>query len=87
MSELAAARTNNGWLQVNENGTRHMLASAGLAEKSVEGVVSAADGLVRRHSAVRLDAVFQTVQLPACVANLHTGLSNVDRDALTLQRE
>jgi len=84
MGALAAARTNYGWLQVNENGTRHMLAGAGLAEESVEGVVSAADSLVGRHSTVRLDAVLQAVQLPACVANLHTGLSNVDRDALTL---
>ena len=61
-----------------------MLAGACLAEESVGGVVSAADGLVGGHLAVRLDAVLQAVELPAGVADLHASLSHVDRDALTL---
>lgn len=62
-----------------------MLSSTSLTEEGVEGVVSSADGLVGGHLAVWLDAVLQTVQLPTCIANLHAGLSNMDRDTLTLQ--
>ena len=61
-----------------------MLAGAGLAEEGVEGVVAAADGLVGGHLAVRLDTVLQAVQLPAGIADLDTGLADVDGDALTL---
>jgi len=32
---------------------------------------------------IRLDPMLQTVQLPTGVANLATGLANVDRDTLT----
>ena len=62
-----------------------MLASAGLAEKGVEGVVASADGLVGRHLSVRLDSVLEAVQLPASIADLHASLSDVDRYALALQ--
>ena len=44
------------WLQVNKDGSRHMLAGPCLGEEGVEGVVAAAGRLVRRHCAVRLDA-------------------------------
>ena len=64
-----------------------MLARPGLAEKGVEGVVPATNGLVRGHLAVWLNTVLQTVELPASIADLHSGLSNVDRDALTLEKE
>ena len=62
-----------------------MLSSTSLTEESVEGIVSSADGLVGGHLAVWLDAVLETVQLPTCITDLHAGLSNMDRDALTLQ--
>ena len=55
-----------------------MLAGAGLAEEGVEGVVSATDRLVAGHLAVRLDAMLQAVQLPACIADLYSGLADVD---------
>ena len=61
-----------------------MRPGAGLAEERVEGIVSAADSLVRGHLAVGLNAVLQTIELPACVSDLHASLSHVDRDALTL---
>ena len=64
-----------------------MFAGAGLAEKRVEAVVATVDGLVRRHLPVRLDAVLQAVQLPAGIANLHSGLADVDWDAFTLQKK
>ena len=63
-----------------------MLASSGLAEEGVEGVVTTSDGLVGGHLAVGLDAVLQAVQLPAGIANLDSGLADVDRDALTLEK-
>jgi hypothetical protein len=37
----------------------NMLSGAGLGEEGVEGVISTADGLVRRHLPVRLDAMLQ----------------------------
>uniref|UniRef100_A0AAG5DK92 Secreted protein n=1 Tax=Anopheles atroparvus TaxID=41427 RepID=A0AAG5DK92_ANOAO len=57
-------------LQVDEHGTRHVLAGARLREEGVERIVTTADGLVRWHLAVRLDAMLQAVQLPAGVTNL-----------------
>lgn len=62
-----------------------MLARAGLAEEGVEGVVSAAEGLVGGHLPVGLDAVLQAVQLPAGVADLDAGLADVDGDAFPLE--
>ena len=64
-----------------------MLAGASLAEEGVEGVVTAADGLVGGHLTVGLDAMLQAVQLPAGVADLDSGLADVDGDTLTLHTE
>ena len=46
----------------------------GLGEEGVERVVAAADRLVGRHLAVRLDAVLEAVELPAAITNLATAL-------------
>ena len=62
-----------------------MLASASLAEEGVEGVITASDGLVTGHLAIRLDAVLQAVQFPAGITDLNTGLANVDGDAFALK--
>ena len=62
-----------------------MFASSSLAEERVEGVVSSPDGLVTGHLAIRLDPVLQTVQLPAGIADLDSGLANVYADTLTLE--
>ena len=77
--------TDNSGLQVNKDGTWNVLASSSLAEERVEGVVSSANGLVARHLTIRLDTVLQTVQFPAGVAHLDSGLADMDADALTLQ--
>ena len=61
-----------------------MLASPCLTEEGVEGVVSSPNSLVTWHLAIRLNAVFQTVELPAGIADLDTSLANVDGDAITL---
>jgi len=81
---LKKVRTDDGGFQVDEHGARHVLSSASLAEEGVEAVVAAADGLVGGHLSVGLDAVFQAVQLPAGVANLHASLADVDGNAFAL---
>mmetsp|Transcript_2838 Transcript_2838/g.6222 ORF Transcript_2838/g.6222 Transcript_2838/m.6222 type:complete len:325 (-) Transcript_2838:54-1028(-) len=70
-------------LKVQEDGTRDMLASTGLGEEGVEGVITTANGLVRGHLAIGLNAVLQAVELPAGVTNLDTSLADVDGNGLT----
>lgn len=43
------------------------------------------DRLLAGHLSVRLDAVLQTIELPAGVPHLDTSLANMDRDALALE--
>ena len=83
---MPAVLTDYSRFQIHKNSTRDMLSSSCLAEESVEGVVSTADAFVRGHLAVRLDAVLQTVELPAGIADLDTSLSNMHRNTLTLQK-
>ena len=52
-------------LKINKHSARNVLASTSLGEKGVERVVTAADGLVGRHLAIRLDSVLEAVKLPA----------------------
>ena len=63
-----------------------MLSSSGLTEEGVEGIISSSSGLITGHQSVRLDPMFQAVKLPAGIANLDAGLTNVHRDTLTLWR-
>ena len=76
--------TYDSGLQVDEDGTWHVFTGTSLAEERIKGVISSPDSLVRWHLAVWLDTVLQTVELPACVSDLDTGLSDVDRNTLTL---
>ena len=62
-----------------------MLSCTCLAEKGVERVVSSTNGFVCGHLSVWLDTMLETVQLPTSIADLHTSLSNMYRDTLTLQ--
>ena len=73
----------HGQLKVDEDGAGHVLARAGLGEEGVEGIVTAANGLVRGHLAVGLDAVLEAAQPPARVTGLHAALTQVDGDDLT----
>jgi hypothetical protein len=68
----------DGWLQIDEDGTGNMLASAGLGEEGVERIISATDRLVRGHLTIRLDTMLEAEKLPASVTDLDTSLSNVD---------
>ena len=62
-----------------------MLSGTSFAEEGVEGIVSTTDGLVAGHLAIRLDPVLQAVKFPAGIANLDSGLADVDGDAFTLE--
>ena len=75
----------DGRLEINEDGAGHVLSCSSFAEEGVEGVVSTSNGLVARHLTVWLDAVLEAVQLPARVTDLHSGLTDMDRDTLTLK--
>lgn len=78
--------TNDRGFQVNKDGPGNILPSPGLTEEGCEGVI-VASGLVGWHLAVRLDTMFQAVELPAGIAHLDTSLAHVDRDAFTLKEK
>jgi len=71
---------NDSRLEIDKDGSGHVLAGTGLAEKGVERVIAATDGLVGGHLSIWLDTVLEAVQLPASVTDLDTGLSDVDGD-------
>ena len=72
-----------GGFQVDKDGPGDVLTGSGLAEEGVKGVITASDSLVTGHLAIRLDPVLQTVQFPTGVADLDTGLANMDGDTFT----
>jgi len=72
-----------GWLQVDHDATRDVLASASLRKEGVEGIIATTDGFITWHLPVRLDSMLKAEKLPARIANLHTSLSDVDAKSLT----
>jgi hypothetical protein len=74
---------NNGGLEIDHHATWHMLPSARLGEKRVEGIIAASNGLVAGHLAIWLDAMLQAEKLPASVADLDAGLAHMDANTLT----
>jgi hypothetical protein len=88
MKELAISSCSNliydSGLKINENSSRNMFSRSSLREKRVEGVVAAANRLVRRHLAIGLNSVFQAVEFPASVSHLDSSLTNMNRNTLTL---
>jgi hypothetical protein len=74
---------NDSGLKVDEDGTGDVLSGTSLGKEGVEGVVTTTDGLIRGHLTIGLDSVLKTVELPAGVTDLDTGLTNVDRDTFT----
>jgi len=64
-------------LEIDEYTARDMLACTSLGEEGVEGIVTATDGLIARHLAIRLNAMLQTVELPASVTHLNACLTDV----------
>ena len=64
----------HGWLEIEVDGARNVLASTSFGEEGVERVVTATDGLVGRHLAIRLDTVLEAVKLPTTVTDLNSAL-------------
>ncbi|MFS8023065.1 hypothetical protein Hanom_Chr16g01447041 [Helianthus anomalus] len=60
-----------------------MFPSACFAEESVEGVITSSNSFVTRHLAIRLNSVLETVEFPTGIANLNTGLTDVNGNALS----
>jgi hypothetical protein len=60
-----------------------MFASTCLAEECIEGVVTSANGLVTRHLAIRLNAMLKAEELPTCITNLNTALSEMEAKHFT----
>ena len=79
--------TNDSWLQIYKNSPGDVLPSSSLTEEGVEGIISSSQSFVTGHLSIRLDPMLQTVEFPAGIANLDTGLTNVDGDTLALWKE
>ena len=76
---------NDSRLQVNKDSSWNMIATSSLGEEGLEGVVPKC--LVRGHAAIGLDSMLEAVELPTGVSNLDSGLADMDRDTLTLERD
>jgi len=68
----------DGWLEIEEDGSWDMLASTSLGEEGVEGIVTATNGLVGWHLTIWLNTMLEAEELPAGVTDLDTGLTDVD---------
>jgi hypothetical protein len=55
-----------------------VLTSTSLGEEGVESIVTTTDRLSGWHLTIGLNTVFQTEQLPACVTDLDTGLTDMN---------
>ena len=65
-------------LQVHKDCPRHMFSSSSFTEEGGEGVVPSTNGLIAGHLPIRLNPMFQTVELPAGIAHLDTCLPHMD---------
>ena len=68
----------DSWLQIAEYRPWHVLALARFGEESVESIVGDSDGAIAGHRAIWRYSMLETVQFPASVADLDSGLSDVD---------
>jgi hypothetical protein len=70
----------NGWLEIEEDGSWDVLTSTSLGEEGVESIITTTDGFIGWHLTVWLDSVLEAEELPAGVTDLDTGLTDVDRN-------
>lgn len=64
--------------QVNHDSPGHVLPIASLTEKGGEGVVIVDLAGLSAKRSISLDAVFQTEEFPAGIANLNSSLTHMD---------
>jgi len=65
---------NDRGLKISQNGTRNILSSSSLLEKGLERFVV---GVAVLHGTVLIDTVLHAVELPACISELDTSLTDV----------
>ena len=65
--------------KVVQNIPWYMFSCSSLRKESAEAIIDCTSCLVRRHHAIGLKSVLKAVELPASIAHLATGLTNVDR--------
>ena len=86
VEELAVGASSNlindCGFQIYKHCAGHMLASACVTEEGVEEVKSSPSSLLVAPLAIGLDAMLQTVALPADITYLDTNLAKVDGDAV-----
>ena len=78
-------RTHHSWLKVHKYCPWNVFSWSRFTEESVESIVTATYGLVTGHLTIWLYSMFQTVQFPACIAHLHSSLTNMNANHLTLK--
>jgi hypothetical protein len=64
-----------------------MLSRSSLAEKGVESIVFNVGAFVASNGPIRCNSVLEAVKLPAVVADLDSGLTEVDGDAFCGKQE
>ena len=69
---------NYSGFKIDKDSSRNVFACSSFREESVEGVISSANGLVGRHLPIRLDSMLQAIEFPTGIANLATGLTNMN---------
>jgi len=70
----------NGWFEIEEDGSWDVFTSTSLGEEGVEGIVTTTDGFIGWHLTVWLDSVLEAEKFPAGVTDLDTGLTDVNRN-------
>lgn len=73
----------DGRLEIKEDSSGDVLAGTSLGEEGVESIITATDGFIGWHLAVRLDSVLEAEEFPAGVTDLNTSLTNVNGDNLS----
>ena len=68
----------NGWLEIEEDGSWDVFTSTSLGEEGVESIVTTTDRFIGWHLTVRLDSVLEAEKFPAGVTDLDTALTNMD---------
>jgi len=69
---------NDGWFKIEHDGSWDVLTSTGLGEEGVESVIATTDRFIGWHLTIWLNSVLEAEELPACVTDLDTGLTDVN---------
>lgn len=87
LSSFISILTYYSWFQVHHYSSWHMLPSECFVEKRGKRVIIVDFIMQLLEGAVRLNAMLQAEEFPACISYLNSSLANMNRDALTLKGE